>query len=119
MFDDSIRKLLGFHETVLYKEYNLLTYPVDIRSFDNIFPETNIAQGMIFKGKRSGIIQKWTMTVDPGYKNVERFAGGISWYMMETKDVISSISYKLKSENNELVSFNGQSIPNRLTIKEI
>ena len=29
------------------------------------------------------------MTVNPGYKYVESFAGGITWYMMETKDVIS------------------------------
>ena len=59
------------------------------------------------------------MNVDPGYKYVERFAGGITWYLMESKDVISSISFKLKNENNPLVSFNGQSIPFRLTIKEI
>ena len=25
------------------------------------------------------------MTVDPGYKYVEKFAGGVSWYMMEIK----------------------------------
>ena len=43
---------------------------------------------MIFRGKGSGIIQNWTMTVDPGFKYVEMFAGGITWYMMETKDVI-------------------------------
>ena len=30
------------------------------------FFETDIAKVMIFKGKRSGIIHKWTMTVDPG-----------------------------------------------------
>ena len=59
------------------------------------------------------------MTVNPGYKSVESFAGGISWYMTETKDVISSSFFKLKNENNELVSFNGQSISFRLSIEEI
>ena len=59
------------------------------------------------------------MTVDPGYKHVERFAGGISWYMMETKDFVSSISFKIKTENGFLVSFNGQSITFRLSIKEV
>ena len=67
MFDDSIRDLLGFHAITLYEEYDLSSNPVDILSFDNVFLETNIAQGMICKGKRSGIVHNWTMTVDPGY----------------------------------------------------
>ena len=74
---------------------------------------------MIFKGKRSGIIHNWTMTVDPGCKYVERFYGGVQWYLMETKDIISSICFKLQNENNELVSFNGQSLTFRLSIKKI
>ena len=59
------------------------------------------------------------MTVDPGYKYVEQLSGGIGWYMMQSKDLISSICFKLKNENNQLVSFNGQSISFRLSIKEI
>ena len=74
---------------------------------------------MIFKGKRSGIIHNFTMDVDPGYKYIERFRGGFQWYMMENKDIISSISFKLSNENNQIVSFNGQSITFRLSIKEI
>ena len=57
------------------------------------------------------------MTVDPGYIYVERFAGGITWYMMETKDFVSSISFKLKKENGDLVSFNGRSFTLRLSIR--
>ena len=83
------------------------------------FLECNTAHGKIFKGRRSNIIHNWTMTVDPGYKYVKKFAGGVTWYMTETNDVISSFSFKLKNENNELVSFNGQSISFRLSIKEI
>ena len=56
MFDESIRDLLGFHARTLYEEYNLSTNPVDILSFDNIFLECDIAQGMIFKGRKSNII---------------------------------------------------------------
>ena len=59
------------------------------------------------------------MSVSPGYKYVERFHGGINWYMMNTEDFISSIIFKLKNENGELVSFNGQSITFRLSIKEV
>ena len=59
------------------------------------------------------------MTVDPVYKYVDVFAGGITWYMMETKDVISSFSFKLKNQNIKLVSFNGQSIFFRLSVKQI
>ena len=88
VFDDSIGSLLGFNETILYEEYNLSPNPIDILSFDNIFIETDIAKGMIFKEKRSGIILNFTMDVDPGDKFVEKFGGGVQWYMMESKDII-------------------------------
>ena len=39
--------------------------------------------------------------------------------MMESKDIISSISFKLQNENGNLVSFNDQSITFRLSIKEV
>ena len=119
MFHDSIRDLLGFNARTFYEEYTPFNNPVDILSFDNIFLECNIARGMIFRGKRSGIIHNFTMDVDPGYKYFEKFRGGVLWYMMESKDVISRICSKLKNENNQLVSINGQSITFRLSIKEI
>ena len=118
VFDDKIRNLLGFHENILYKDYNLSPNPVDISSIDNIFLEYDIAKPKIYKQKRSGIFHNWGMTVNPGNKYVESFAGGITWYMIETKDVISSVSFNLKNENNELVPFNGQSISFRLSVKE-
>ena len=61
----------------------------------------------------------FTMSVSPGYKFINRFDGGVQWYMIETKDVILSISFTLKNENNELVSFNVRSISFRLSIKEV
>ena len=64
--DDSIRDLLGFNKTTIYEKYNLSPNLVDIISFDNIFIETNIAQGMIFKQQRTGILHNFTMTVNPG-----------------------------------------------------
>ena len=117
--DDSIGDLLGFNKTTIYEEYNLSPNPVDSLSFDNIFLECDIAQGMIFKGKRSIIIHNFTMDVDPGYKHIEKFRGGVQWYMMETKDIISRICFKLKNENGNLVSLSGQSITFRLSIKKI
>ena len=116
---DSVGSLLGFNKRTIYEEYNLSDNPVDILSFDNIFIETDIAKGMIFKGRRTGIIYNFTMDVNPGYKYVEKFRGNIQWYMMESKDIISSICFKLKNENRKLVSFNGQSVTFRLSIKEI
>ena len=71
MFDDSIRDVLGFNARTLYEEYTPSSNPADILSFDNIFLECDIAQGMIFKGRKSNIIHNWTMTVDSGYKYVE------------------------------------------------
>ena len=117
--DDSIGDLLGFNKTTIFEEYNLSPNPVNILSFDNIFLECNIAKGMIFRGKRSGIIHNFTMDVDPGYKYIEKFRGNIQWYMMESKDIISSICFKLKNENDQIVSFNGQNITFRLSIKEV
>ena len=114
-----MRDLLGFNARTLYEEYNLSTNPVDILSFDNIFLECDIAQGMIFKGKRSGIIHKFTTDVDPGYKYIEKFHAVVLWYMMESKDFISNICFKLKIENIQPVSFNGQSITFRLSIEGI
>ena len=96
MFDDSIRNLLGFNARTLYEEYTLSNNPVDMLSFDKIFLECDIAQGMIFTGKRSGIIHNFTMDVNPGYKYNEKFRGGVLYYMMESKDIILSICFKLK-----------------------
>ena len=48
------------------------------------------------------------MDVDHGYKDIDKFHGGVQWYMMETKALISSFCFKLKNENRNLVSFNGQ-----------
>ena len=100
VMENSIGKLLGFDETILYNEYSLSPNPVDILSIDNIFLECDIAQGMVFKGKRSGIKHNLTMDVDPGYKYIEKFRGGVQWYMMKTKNFISSINFKLKIEND-------------------
>ena len=88
-------------------------------SFDNIFFECDIAEGLNFQGKGSGIIHNFTMDVSPDYKNLEKFRGGVQCYMMESKDTISTNCFKLKIENNQLVSFNGQSITFGLSIKEI
>ena len=94
--DDSIRYLLGFKPKVIHEEQNLSDYPVDTLSFDNIFLESDIAQGMIFKGEKTGSIHNWKITVDPGYKHVEKLAGGVDWYIMESKDFISKNSVKFK-----------------------
>ena len=66
--DDSIRDLLILNKTSIYEKYNLSPNPVDIKPFDKIFIGTNIARGMIFHQKRTGIIHNFTMTVNPGYK---------------------------------------------------
>ena len=39
--------------------------------------------------------------------------------MMESKDIISSISFKLQKENGNLITFNDQSITFRSSIKEV
>ena len=117
--DDSIGDLLGFNKTSICEEYTLSHNLVDILSFDSIFIETDIAQGMIFGGKRSGIIFNLSMDVNPGIKYIHKLCDGVQWYMMQSKDIISSICFDLTNENNQLVSFSGQSITFFLSIKKI
>ena len=117
--NDCIRDLLGFKPNVKQENNNLSDFPVDILSFDNIFLESDSDQGMIFRGKRSEIIHNFTMDVDLGYKCIDKFGGGVQWYVIHSKDVISSINFESKNENKEIVSLNGKSITIRLSIKEI
>ena len=65
--DDSKIDLLGFNKRTIFEEYNLSPNSVDNLSFDDIFIKCNIGQGIICRGKRSGIIHNFTMDVDPGY----------------------------------------------------
>ena len=117
--NDRIRDLLGFNKIIKYEENNLSLNPVDILSFDNIFFECVIVQGMIFQGKRSAIIHNCTMDVNSGYQYIEKIGSGVQWYLRESKDILSSVCFKLRNEKNQLVPFNGQSITFRLSIKEI
>ena len=117
--DDSLRDLCDFKPKAKYEESNLSDYPVDILSFDKVSSEFDIAQGSIFKGKRSGKIHNYNMDVDPGYEYIEKFRGGTSWHMTETEHFISNISFGLKTENGILVSINEESISFRLSVKEI
>ena len=71
--DDSIRDLLGFNASTIYEEYKLSPNPAEILSIDNIFLENDIAKGMIFKGKRWGIIHNFTMDFNPSYIFIEKF----------------------------------------------
>ena len=67
----SMREHLGFNRTLIFEEYNLSHNPVDILSIDNTFLECDIAQGKIFKSKRSGIFHDFTLDVDPWYKYIK------------------------------------------------
>ena len=53
------------------------------------FFETDIAQGMTLKSNRSAINHNFTMDVDPGYKYIEKYRGGVQWFMMGSKDFVS------------------------------
>ena len=116
--DDSLRDLLVFNEEVIYEKYNKSGHPVAIISFDNIFIETNNARGMIFRGKTSGIIFNFSLDVNPGFGKFHKLRGGVQWNMIESKGSISSINLKFQNEIKEMVSFNGQSVTSRLSIKE-
>ena len=73
-----------------------------------MFPSKKIAQ-MIFQIQRRGIIQNFTKDIDHGLQYIEKFRGGVQWYLMESK-CFSNMSFKLKNENSILVRFGAQSI---------
>ena len=83
--NDSIRNLLGFNATTIYEKYNLSHNPLDILSFAKTLINTDNAQDMIFRSKRSRVIHNCSMSVDPCYKHTEKFRGGNIWFMMESK----------------------------------
>ena len=72
-----MRDLLGFNKTTICEKHNLPPNPFDVFSFECISLETDIAQGLIFRGKRSGINHNFTMDVDHRYKYVEKFRVGV------------------------------------------
>ena len=119
LFDDSMKDLLGFNARTLYEKYTPSDLLVNIFSFYSFFLECNIAQGLIFKAKRSVIIHNFAMDVDQGNKYTENSSGGVQRYMLESKDIISSICFELKDENGNLVSFNGQSVTFQMSLQEI
>ena len=51
-------------------------------------------------------------------KCIEKFREGVQWHAMESKGFVSSISFKLKNENEKLVSFSGQPTTFRMFIRE-
>ena len=59
------------------------------------------------------------MDVNPVYKTIKNFRGRFRFYMIESKDLISNIGFKLINENGNLVIFNGQSVFFRLSIEEV
>ena len=117
--DDCIRNPFELNLSTIYKEYNLSPQAIDFLLFDILSLECDNARGMIFRGKWSGILHNFTMDVDPGYKYVEKFRGNVQSSMMESKEFISSISFKIKNEKEISVSFKVQSITFRLSIKEV
>ena len=40
---------------------------------------------MILKGEPSGLIHNFAMDCNPGFKFLEKFRGGVQWYMMKSK----------------------------------
>ena len=80
LHDDSRRELLRFDSVVIYEQYNLSHNPVEILSFDNMFTETNIAQGMTFQIDLQQFLinLRWTLIpVIDKFKNSEVVFKGI------------------------------------------
>ena len=80
-----------------------------------MFLQCDIRHGMIFRARRSELIHDMTMDVSPGYRDIDRFRGGVEWHKMRSKDFVSEINFIFEKENND---FNGQSITFQSSVKE-
>ena len=90
---------------------------MDILSNIKIFLECDFAKGMILEVKTTGNISNFTLDILSGYKYIANFRGRVQRFIIETEDLISSISFKL-NEKSQLVSFKGESVSFRLSTKE-
>ena len=75
--NDSLGDLLGFDLIVLNEQNNLSPKTVDKLLSEKNFLESNDAQGLTFKGRRSRVNCNSTMDVSPGYKYIEAFRRGV------------------------------------------
>ena len=75
--------------------------------------------GNTFIDKGTALINFFTRDGDPRYEDNEKVRGSVKWCTMQAKDFFSKISFELENENGNLVSFNGQSIASRISVKEI
>ena len=99
------------------KRYHLTQWITHCLKFFSL--ECDFARRVTFKGRLSGRNHNFTMIVDPGYKHIEKILGGVQWYMMDSKNFVSNISFRLKNEIGDMVSLNGQNFNFRLLIKKI
>ena len=58
------------------------------------------------------------MDGNPIRKLMERFRGVVQWQMMEAKDFLTNISWQLRNENENSVSFQKKAITFRISITE-
>ena len=50
------------------------------------------------------------MDIDHGFKYIEKLRAVNQWYMMESEDFISHISFEIKNETGGIVTLHGQPI---------
>ena len=79
--------------------------------------ETDTAQINISEGKQTGKKHNWKMIVDPRDKYIAKFRDSMvydgKWRLY------FKCQFKLRNENGDIVSFNGQSMSFRLSIGEV
>ena len=77
---------------------------VHVIPIDNISIQNDFDERMVFKGSRTGAFLKFTIDVNPGYIYIEKFNGGIKWFMIEPVDYISS-SFFQNAEHRSKIRF--------------
>ena len=83
---------------ILLIPYHLINFLYNVISLKEWFSEVKDVEYFIVLLRMSILV----------FNTLIKFRGGLQWSMMESKDIISSICFKLKNENNQIVSFNDQ-----------
>ena len=103
----TLKQLPGSNSKLMGESYNLSDHQVAI-ILDNVFFESNFAKGLIFNGRKCGTIHNFNMDTYPRRNYLKTFDGIVTWYIMECKEFISSITFKVTNEIRRLVSHNNQ-----------
>lgn len=113
---DSIGKLLGFTQRILYPETKHISdFPVSIIKINSLRVECNITCGAYINNKQVHTIHEFFPVSPPGYKIIEIPSQVI--YLPVAVKYIDNLQLRIVDQDGDIVNFRGEVITIRLHIK--